>query len=146
MSQNNVYRRNDTNSTTNTNSTANANFTTGGISNVNGSFGLVLPFFWARSDALTPIHSRVYYTLDALSIGKFNKTLSANPAPINFNEQKNLFNSGSGSIDVGANVQASVSISAVAAGTIIPPKVTEFEIIFGMSYHVCWARPSQDSD
>src|SRR5258707_6937962 len=102
MSQNNVYRRNDTKSTTNTNSTANANFTTGGISNVNGSFCLVLPFFFARSDALTPIHSRVYYTLDALSIWKFNKTLSANPPPIHINEQKKLFNRGSGSIHVAA--------------------------------------------
>jgi hypothetical protein len=69
-----------------------------------------------------------------LSIGSFNKSLAAKPAPVSFSGQKNLFtgSGGSGSIDIDANLQASVGISAVAAGSIIPPKVTQFGITFGM--------------
>ena len=72
-----------------------------------------------------------------MTIGSFNKSLSAKPAPLNFSGQKNLFSDGSGSIDVDANLQASVGISAVAAGSIIPPKVTQFGITFGMLYCIC---------
>ena len=78
----------------------------------------------------------MYYTLVDLSIGSFNKAISANPAPVNFSGQKNLFSDGSGSVDIDANLQASVGISAVAAGTIIPPKLTQFEITFGMLYRI----------
>ncbi|KAF8502656.1 hypothetical protein F5888DRAFT_1110589 [Russula emetica] len=70
--------------------------------------------------------------LARLSIGSFNKTLAATPAPVNFSGQKNLFSQGSGSIDINADLQASVGISAVAAGSIIPPKVTQFGITFGL--------------
>ncbi|KAI0276246.1 hypothetical protein BGY98DRAFT_1177851, partial [Russula aff. rugulosa BPL654] len=68
--------------------------------------------------------------LARVTIGSFNKSLSEKPAPLNFSGQKNLFSDGSGSIDVDANLQASVGISAVAAGSIIPPKVTQFGITF----------------
>ncbi len=84
----------------------------------------------ARDDALTPI--LLSCTLARLSIGSFNKTLAAKPAPVNFSGQKNLFNDGSGSIDINADLKATVGISAVAAGSIIPPKVTQFGITFGM--------------
>jgi hypothetical protein len=81
--------------------------------------------------------SRVYCTLARLSIGSFNQTLPATPAPVNFSGQKNLFSQGSGSIDINADLQASVGISAVAAGTIVPPTLTQFEITFGMLYRIC---------
>jgi hypothetical protein len=111
-----------------------------------GSFNFVLFVSLARDDALTLIYSRVHCTLARLSIGSFNKTLSANPAPVNFSGQKNLFSDGSGSIDINADLQASVGISAVAAGSIIPPKVTQFGITFGMLYRVYRAPPSRDND
>jgi hypothetical protein len=67
-----------------------------------------------------------------VSINSFNKTISAKPAPVNFSGQKNLFKDGSSSIDIDANLQASVGISALASGTIIPPKITQFAVTFGM--------------
>lgn len=70
-------------------------------------------------------------------MGSFNKTVSANSIPFNFTGQKNLFNNGSGSIDVNANLQASVGLNAVAAGTIIPPEFTQFGVTFGMLYCIC---------
>jgi len=79
-----------------------------------------------------------------LSIGSFNKTVSADSAPVNFSGQKNLFSDGSGSVDIDANLQASVGISAVAAGTILPPKLTQFEITFGMLYRIYQARTMID--
>jgi hypothetical protein len=89
------------------------------------------------SNAVNRRNRRRLRPLARLSIGSFNKTLSANPAPVNFSGQKNLFSDGSGSIDINADLQASVGISAVAAGSIIPPKVTQFGITFGMLYRIC---------
>ncbi|KAN0123083.1 hypothetical protein V8E52_003036 [Russula decolorans] len=68
----------------------------------------------------------------SLSVGSFNKTVSANPAPVSFSGSKNLFNDGSGSIDIDTDLQATVGISAVAAGTVIPPKLTQFGVTFGL--------------
>ncbi|KAF8496249.1 hypothetical protein F5888DRAFT_1946660 [Russula emetica] len=51
-------------------------------------------------------------------------------APVNYTGQNNLFSNGSSSMDVYTNLQASVGISAVIAGTIVPPNVTQFGITF----------------
>ena len=87
----------------------------------------------SRGGGLIPI-SLLCSTSDGLSIGSFNKSLAAKPAPVNFSGQKNLFNEsgGSGSIDIDTNLQASVGFSVVAAGTVIPPKVTQFGLTFSM--------------
>ncbi|KAF8502657.1 hypothetical protein F5888DRAFT_1800191 [Russula emetica] len=106
-SQNHVYRQDDGNSTVGGNSTADGNSTAAGADNVEGGLSIG-------------------------SLNSFNKSLSANPAPVNFSGQKNLFSQGSGSIDINADLQATVGISAVAAGTILPPKLTQFEITFGL--------------
>ena len=44
--------------------------------------------------------------------------------------------SASVSLDVGANVQMSVGLGAVAAGTLIPPAINEFGLNFGVLYRV----------
>ena len=82
----------------------------------------------------------------ARAFTSFNKTISANAHLVNFTGHKNLFNDGSGSIDIDANLQVSVGLSAVAAGTIVPPKVTQFDINFGMLYRIYQARTSRDND
>jgi hypothetical protein len=80
--------------------------------------------------------------------GAFKKSVSSKPIPVDFSGEKNLFHtnikcpiksvtpSASVSVDVGANVHASIGIGAVAAGTLIPPKITEFALDFG-AYTVC---------
>jgi hypothetical protein len=82
--------------------------------------------------------------------GAFNKSISSKPTPVDFSGETNLFHtniqcpikagkitpSASVSLDVDANVHASIGIGAVAAGTIIPPKITEFGLDFG-AYTVC---------
>jgi len=78
-------------------------------------------------------------------VGAFNKSVSPKPAPVNFSGEKNLFHtnikcpikgkpitpSASLSVDVDANVHATIGIGAVAAGTLFPPKITEFGLDFG---------------
>jgi hypothetical protein len=74
----------------------------------------------------------------------FNQTLSPTTAPVTFSGSSNLFNTtiqcpvngalsvtASASLDAGANVNATVSLGAVAAGTIVPPEMTEFGLYFG---------------
>ena len=104
---------------------------------------------------LIPISPRVYFTLAALKhihVGAFNKSISPHSTPVDFSGEKNLFHtnikcpikagnisitpSASVSLDVGANVHASIGIGAVAAGTMIPPKITEFALDFGALYCV----------
>jgi hypothetical protein len=87
-------------------------------------------------------YSRIYWTSGNLSLPTFNRTLSANPDLVNFSGQKNLFTDGPSSIDINTNVQLSVGISAVAAGKIIPPQVSQFGITYGMLYRICSVRPS----
>ena len=138
-SQNHIYRQVDANSTTGGNSTRDGN-STAGADNVQGSFGSDFSVLLSRGGVLIPIRSGVYCTLGGLSIGSlnsFNKSLSAKPAPANFNGQKTLFSDGSGSIDIDTNLQVSVTLSANAAGTIAPPKLTQFGITFGMLCCMC---------
>jgi hypothetical protein len=52
--------------------------------------------------------------------------------------------SASVSLDVDTNVHASMSIGAVAAGTIIPPKITEFGLDFGALYHALGSSQNKD--
>ena len=76
----------------------------------------------------------------------FNKTISQNLHPVNFSGAANLFNTSfdcpasspisasstaSLSLDVDADVHATVSLGAVAAGTIIPPNLSEFGLTLG---------------
>jgi hypothetical protein len=80
--------------------------------------------------------------------GAFNKSASSKPIPVDFSGEKNLFHtnikcpikavtsSASVSVDVGANVHASIVIGVVAAGRLFPPKITEFALDFGV-YTVC---------
>jgi hypothetical protein len=106
----------------------------------------------APGNVLNPISPRVYFTLAALKhavSGAFNKSISSNPTPVDFSGEKNLFHtnikcpikagvpitaSASASLDVDVDVHASIGIGAVAAGTIIPPKITEFALDFGALY------------
>jgi len=72
----------------------------------------------------------------------FNESRSTNPKQVNFSRQRNLFSrnnspTDSVSLDVGADVQASVDITAVAAGTLHPFKISQFGITFGLLYCVC---------
>ena len=97
-----------------------------------------------------PISPRVYSALADLK-GAFNKSVSSRPTPVDFSGESNLFHmnikcpikagipitpSASVSIDAGADVHASIGIGAVAAGTMIPPKISEFRLDFG-AYTVC---------
>ena len=98
---------------------------------------------------LIPILPRIYSFLAALRDGgAFNNSLSLNQTLVDFSSQMNLFHTNiecptedgvttpnaSASLDVDANVHASISIGAVAAGTIIPPQITEFGLDFGATY------------
>ena len=94
----------------------------------------------------------VYFILAALehaASDAFNKSISSNPTPVDFSGETNLFHrnincpikagvpitaSASASLDVGANVHASIGIGAVAAGTIIPPEITELALDIGALY------------
>jgi hypothetical protein len=80
----------------------------------------------------------------------FNLTLSSTTTPIDFSGQTNLFKmtincaaddipslspTASAVLDVGASVHMNISLGAVAVGTIIPPKFSEFGLYFG-AYHM----------
>ena len=79
-----------------------------------------------------------------MNLDKFNDTLQSESTHINFSGVKNLFSksiecpssAASVSLDVGANLQMSVDLSAVAAGTLVPPAFTEFALNFGVLYRV----------
>ena len=106
----------------------------------------------ASGNVLIPISPRVYFILADLkhaASGAFNKSISSNPTPVDFSGETNLFHtnikcpikagvpiiaSASASLDVDANVHASIGIGAVAAGTLIPPKITELALDFGALY------------
>ncbi|KAF8502654.1 hypothetical protein F5888DRAFT_1607718 [Russula emetica] len=96
-------------------------------------------------------HRRVWSLSTLRDGGAFNKSISPNPTPIDFSGETNLFHtnikcpikagipitpSASVSLDVDANVHASIGIGAVAAGTIIPPKITEFGLDFVLDGNV----------
>jgi hypothetical protein len=94
----------------------------------------------------------VYSTLAARwGFGSFNDSILPKPIAIDRSIDTNLFNtniqcpvkagipitaSGTVSLDVDANVQASIGIGVVAAGTVLPPKITDFGLDFGMLYYV----------
>ncbi|KAF8472215.1 hypothetical protein DFH94DRAFT_655780 [Russula ochroleuca] len=84
-------------------------------------------------------------------LGSFNHTLAANPIPIDFSGVTNLFNtsiecpasaaipissSASVSLDVGADVHVTVGLGAVAAGSLIPPSITEFGLTIALDGNV----------
>ena len=83
------------------------------------------------------------------NLGAFNETHPLKSIPINFSGVKNLLNTSTGnsastsksistsvSLDVGADVHVSISLGAVAAGSLIPPVMTEFGLYFGALYRV----------
>ena len=78
----------------------------------------------------------------------FNTTLPQQTTPVDFSGSSNLFNttiecppdpsglipisgSASVSLDAGADVHTTVGLGAVAAGTIIPPGISQFSLSFG---------------
>jgi hypothetical protein len=76
-----------------------------------------------------------------------NETNSENAKPVDYSGGKTLFNtsiewpagvvtpifsSASVSLDVSANVQVAISIGVVAAGTLIPPNISEFALHTGV--------------
>jgi len=78
----------------------------------------------------------------------FNQTLPQKTTPVNFSVSSNLFNttiecspgpnglinlsgSASVSLDAGADVNTTVGLGAVVAGTIIPPGISQFSLSFG---------------
>jgi hypothetical protein len=82
-------------------------------------------------------------------LGAFNETLPLDSIPIDFSGVKNLLNTSIGnsastsnpisasvSLDVGADVHVSISLGAVAVGSLIPPTITEFGLYFGVLYRV----------
>ncbi|KAF8502608.1 hypothetical protein F5888DRAFT_1607712 [Russula emetica] len=103
--------------------------------NVRDNSGAVNRRSQRRSRSLARSQNHVYRQVlqgsdSDLSIPTFNRTLSGNPDPIGFSGQRNLFSDGSGSININTNLQASVGISTVAMGKIVPPTVTQFGITF----------------
>ncbi|KAN0134690.1 hypothetical protein V8E53_007475 [Lactarius tabidus] len=78
----------------------------------------------------------------------FNKTTSRNLKPFSFSRTENLFNTSitcpetrssftaSVSLDVDSTVKATVSLGAVAAGTVVPPKISEFGLTLGLDGNV----------
>jgi hypothetical protein len=65
----------------------------------------------------------------------FNKTISQNLQPVKFSGTANLLNTSSStaslSLDVDADVHATVSLGAVAAGALVPPTISEFGLTLG---------------
>ncbi|KAH9053109.1 hypothetical protein EDB87DRAFT_291780 [Lactarius vividus] len=74
----------------------------------------------------------------------FNKTITQDLQPVDFNGATNLFNTSvdctastaSLSLDVDAAVHAAVSLGAVAAGTLVPPKISEFGLTLGLNGNI----------
>ncbi|KAN0134687.1 hypothetical protein V8E53_007472 [Lactarius tabidus] len=126
-------------------------FTVQGLNGGNGTFTPVVHqrrWFTRRGShgSRRHVHRRSLFSkiLQALQNAMaFNKTISQD-LPLSFSGSDNLFNAsvdcpgtpssftGSVSIDVDGAVQAAISIGAVAAGTIIPPEITEFGLTLGL--------------
>ncbi|KAH8985709.1 hypothetical protein EDB92DRAFT_2116659 [Lactarius akahatsu] len=81
------------------------------------------------------------------NVTTFNKTIAQDLQPVDFNGAKNLFKTSVGCaastaipvsstasfpLDVGAAVHTVVSLGAVAAGTLVPPKTSEFGLTLGL--------------
>ncbi|KAL5520933.1 hypothetical protein ACEPAF_2936 [Sanghuangporus sanghuang] len=75
-------------------------------------------------------------------LGDFNKTKSTDLPPINIDQSFNIFNTTVScstneqaklSVDVNAKLNAEVTIGAVLAGSLIPPKIKEFGLFSGVS-------------
>lgn len=96
------------------------------------------------ADSESPARN-VSYAIDSngLDITKFNHTLTADPATITFDNQTILLDTSSPTISVDSHFSASgdlkiavtphvdltVQIGVGAAGTLVPPKLTEFGLI-----------------
>lgn len=111
-----------------------------------------ISFIGTADDALIHFTFRshmcaVHGTLAALKdANTFNQNLSKDPQPVDFTGSTNLFQksincalnttppisaSASVSLDAGANVHATIGMSAVAAGTFVPPTLSQFGLNFG---------------
>ncbi|KAH9060372.1 hypothetical protein EDB83DRAFT_2520372 [Lactarius deliciosus] len=71
----------------------------------------------------------------------FNKTITQDLQPVDFNGVKNLTaipvsSTASLSLDVDAAVHAAVSLGAVAAGTLVPPNISEFGLTLGLDGNI----------
>lgn len=97
------------------------------------------------------IHHRGFFSniLQTLQdANTFNKTSSKDLKPFKFSGTENLFHTsisctakpfsftGSVSLDVDGTVNAAVSLGAVAAGTIVPPEITEFALTLGLDGNI----------
>ncbi|KAH8985711.1 hypothetical protein EDB92DRAFT_2027166 [Lactarius akahatsu] len=104
--------------------------------------------------SLRHIHRRSFVgdVLQTLqNVTTFNKTITQDLQPVDFNGAKNLFktsvdcaastaipvsSTASLSLDVDAAVHAVVSLGAVAAGTLVPPKIYEFGLTLGLDGNI----------
>lgn len=74
-----------------------------------------------------------------LAFTRFDENRTLNLPPIEFSKIFNVLNASvqcppieaSANIDVGAEINARVSLSAIANGSVIPPNLDEFGIIIG---------------
>ncbi|KAL5497716.1 hypothetical protein ACEPAH_2647 [Sanghuangporus vaninii] len=110
-------------------------------------FGSTIPGFNGNATT-TPAGSRRRSRLinkrgliDSL-LGDFNKTKSTDLPPINIDQSFNIFNTTLScsaneeaklSVDVNAKLNAEVTIGAVLAGSLIPPKIKEFGLFSDVS-------------
>ena len=98
----------------------------------------------ACSSAVLFVHVPVFRTCEICNANTFNQTHSSTTAPVTFSGSSNLFNTtircpvngassvtASASFDAGADLNATVSLGAVTACTLVPPDMTEFGLYFG---------------
>ncbi|KAF8266395.1 hypothetical protein EI94DRAFT_1803173 [Lactarius quietus] len=133
------------------------------VNGSNGAFTLTTPaaghqrrWFSRRGFHGSPLHRhRRSFLGDELhtleNATTFNKTISQDLQPFNFSGTENLFNASfscpissailssltaSVSLNVDGTVNAAVSLGAVAAGTLVPPKITEFGLTLGLDGNI----------
>ncbi|KAI0056899.1 hypothetical protein BV25DRAFT_1864173 [Artomyces pyxidatus] len=108
----------------------------------NGDFNITAPGQRRR------YHSRSMESAKISSLTSFNKTLTQSLPPVNIDKSATLLNtnincpadqfnpasfSASANINVEAKVNAVVQLGVVAAGTVVPPKISEIGIFAGLN-------------
>ncbi|KAI9463511.1 hypothetical protein F5148DRAFT_982388 [Russula earlei] len=130
----------------------NVQFALQGI-NVNAPLNMRLPARRGHSSVRSPhssrdeLHRRDFLT-DALNATTFNRT-AENSKQVDYSGNANLFNTtincpvtshlssiASVSVDVSTDVHATISIGAVAAGTLIPPNISEFALHIALDSNI----------
>ncbi|KAA1475907.1 hypothetical protein DENSPDRAFT_452584 [Dentipellis sp. KUC8613] len=115
----------------------------------NGQFPSAIPSTQGRRYVSRPVmdmkHRRgLFSSIGDTLQGKFNETKKSDPTPVDVSVDKKIVNldvncpriNGNVQVDLNAKAHADVTVGAIAAGTVIPPKLDDFGLLIGLDGNI----------